>query len=94
MTSPLYRRPPAERRAIAEQFVGHTVRLAFDPQRGNTWDGNKSQPQTYTGRLLSVARPIVGTVADLAILRYRTDAGGLTDAAFSLASIASIDPIN
>lgn len=90
-TAPLYRLEAEARRRHAEQFVGLLVAMQVDTLRG-AGAGDPRHAFTLNGRLLSIATPLVGTVADVAVIRHRHDSGRLIDYAVSLATVVSITP--
>lgn len=93
-TRPVHRMAPAARRAHAEQFVGMHAIVIIDTLRGTPVPDEDRSPWRYelNGRILSVASPLVGTVADVLVVRHREADGRLVDYAASMATVESITP--
>lgn len=81
---PVFGLKPDVRRATALRFVGRRVRLTYTVTRNVDDD----EALVYYGEVVTVARPAMGTVADLIILR-RSDG----DWAWSLASVLKLEEV-
>lgn len=80
----VHRMSPDERRRHVQQLVGRRVRLTVEPFRRDD-----ELAEVLVGEIVSVARPLVGTVAEFVILRCPRR----VDAAISLATVGTItDP--
>lgn len=94
-TTPIYRLEPVARREAAAENVGIYVELIVNGlrdaelTRDNVLEGHR---YALNGRLLSVASCLNGTTTDVAVIRVRTQAGGLRDYAVSLATVERITP--
>lgn len=79
-TRPVFRMTADERRQYLARFVNMRVRVTV------SWTRNLNSDRAYVGRLVAVARPSMGTTADLLILV--DDQGDAT--AYSAAQVLSV----
>lgn len=78
-------RDRAERRSAVNRYKGQRVTVKYGRVRGF------DEAHELEGTLVCVAHPLVGTVADLAIID--TEPGKVHPTAISLASIIAVEPV-
>lgn len=84
---PLFREVPNDRRTVARTYMGKDVRVTVWPFREKPGTPEATPPRVYVGRVVAVAIPDVGSVADFIVLATP----GHYEQALSLSRVATID---